>query len=266
MQRFFPALVALTFLLSACPSDDPEGGNDAGITADPGTPDTYTPPIDSGPPPDAGSTKSALTGVETNVAVTPPTPNAGCDQSDVETGDFGATYPWGGYTHWDADQTEFTCNQCPNGEPGMSGMYQLIGRTNNGEGELDPDLPELTDWVEVLYIDGNTFYQRMLDAKSGDEWVFRGYYVCTQKPENGNERILWIPTEVDKAGPSGNQAVVGKGAVSDGFLVSQDVEGVFLLYWYDDGALTGGAWLSFEYCKFNADIEGKSCRNRFDEL
>jgi len=206
---------------------------------------------------------SSVTGVRTDVEVSSVTPDPRCDAESVETGRFGATYPWGGYTHWDEDRTAFTCNRCPNGLSILQGSWTVIGRTDKGEGELDADLPDPGDWVETLRIDGNTYAIEMLDARSGEKWEYGGYYVCTQKPENGHDRVLWIPTRVVAAGPAGNQVSVGRAAVSDPPLASQDYMGVVLLYWFRDGALTGGESLSMEYCRFGTDIDGKLCRDRF---
>lgn len=210
---------------------------------------------------------SALTGVNTSVPYTTPTPNAGCDSTAVDHGVYGAVYPWGGYRHWDTAQTRFTCNRCPGGRAVLQGKSQLIGRANGGDGEFDPDFPLASDVIESLYVDGNTFYVHRLDAKSGDEYEWRGYYVCTQKPENGKERILWIPTEVLQPGPSDNAAVVGKADVSDPQLTSQDLAGAAYIFWFNDGALTGGTGAGYEYCRFGTqvDVGGtiKLCRDRF---
>jgi hypothetical protein len=204
-----------------------------------------------------------LTGVDTNVSVTAPTPNASCDASAIDHTVYGASYPWGGHTHHDSAQTEFTCNKCPNGHPHLQGSFALIGNDENDE--LDPDLPLTSDWIEVLFVDGNTYYSRLHDATTNDTWEYRGFYFCSQQPENPHERIIWVPTEVIQAGPAGNQVQVGRASVSDVVLSSQDHAGVINLFWFNDAALTGGTGGYYEYCKFGSQVNGKTCRNRFND-
>ena len=260
---FVGALAAL----AACGDDTTQKTTDAGFDAILGSDGTGTTtnPTDTTSVGTGGV--SPITGVNTSVPYTTPTPNAGCDPTEVDHGTYGAVYPWGGYTHWDTGHTRFTCNQCPGGRAAIQGRYQLIGRGDGGEGEFDPDFPLASDEIESLYVDGNTFYVHWRDTRNGDEYEWRGYYFCSQKPENPKERIVWVPTEVVQAGPSDNQVVVGKGDVSDPQLTSQEISGAAYLFYFDDGALIGGTGVGYEYCRWGTEIDvggvTKLCRDRF---
>src|SRR5262249_23177232 len=119
MKRYMSLVVVPIFALAAC-GDDNKGSSDStsDTTADTSHPDTSggdTTPGDGAP----GT--SALTGVSTNVQVTTPTPNAGCDATKVDNGVNGAKYPWGGLT---AGGVSYTCNSCPTGLKDFQGKWR----------------------------------------------------------------------------------------------------------------------------------------------
>jgi len=102
MKRYMPFMFVPFVALAACDSDD-TSTTDTDATSQPDG-DTAQETVAPG--------TSALTGVNTNVQVTTPTANPNCDSSEVDNGNNGAKYPWGGLN---ADGTDFTCNKCPTG-------------------------------------------------------------------------------------------------------------------------------------------------------
>lgn len=249
MKRIMPWVVMpllASFPLVACDSDD--GNNNTGDTTDttqPGdTTDTTQPGV------------SALTGVNTNVTVTPPTPNASCDASEVDTGTHGSTYPWGGLS---AGGSSYTCNKCPSGLQDFQGSFRAHGYA---EDETTPDYDKgnsaATGDAEILFIDGNTWYSKLY-LKDGDiTEEKRGYFFCSQQPEHPNEHLFWVITEVVDDGGSGLEA--GDVLRTD-VILSQGTDRK-LIYWFRD--LTGQLYDQFGYCKIGTQAEGKTCNNPFN--
>ncbi len=240
-DSFMPRLVVLiascALALGACGDDDPDdNGNDV-IGG-----------VDTGGPVVAGV--SQLTGVDTRVNVTPPAA-ADCDQSTFIDGIHGAQYPWGGATI--AGQT-YTCNGCPGGHPEVQGMYRVMGFDDDGT--ANPDLPDAdNDYAELLYIDGNTWYSVIRDARAGTTTETRGWFFCAMKPEHPNAHTFWTTTAVDQG-----SAQVGGVNESDVFLtLGGGAE--MLLFWTNEPGTSLGIELG--YCRIGSTVGGKLCQSPF---
>ncbi len=186
---------------------------------------------------------SPVTGVDTNVTVTEPERAGGCDDSDVDPADYGASYPWGGLT---AGGKSFTCNSCPNGLEGFSGVWRAFGDEDFsiGSGANDTD-------IDRLAIDGNTFfgYTRF----DGVESEFRGWFLCSQQPEHPNEHLYWVV--LDASGP-----LYTAGAVYRTNRILSSGDDQRLLEYFDDLETTSSFLLP--YCRIGArDEEGRLCND-----
>jgi len=245
-MKVLSALFAAPLMLIACGDDNTNTGNDA-------TNDTNTTSDTSLG--DVAPGTSALTGVNTNVTSTPPTPNAGCDLSEVDNTNHGARYPWNGFTE---GATTYTCNKCPGGHPALQGQWRAF------EYEADNDTPNYeapaaSDQAEILFVDGNTWYTGYYDSRESVSRVdARGYYFCTQKPEHPNEHLGWVILEADPEGALGYDT--GGSYGSD---VPLTATGELRMYYYATIAEQNGAHLDATrpYCKFGATSAGKTCTN-----
>lgn len=250
MKRIMPWVVMpllASFPLVACDSDDGEKDttSDTTDTSQPGdTTDTTQPGV------------SALTGVNTNVTVTTPTPNASCNAGAVDTGTHGAKYPWGGLT---AGDKNYTCNKCPGGLQDFQGSFRAHGYAAD---ETTPDYDKgnsaATGDAEILFIDGNTWYSKFYDKQSNTTQETRGYFVCTQQPEHPNEHLFWVVTEVVDDGGSGLEA----GDILRTDVILSQGSDRKLIYWFDD--LVGQTYVQIGYCKIGTAAEGKTCNNPFN--
>lgn len=255
-------LLVAPFILIGCGDDTTTTGSDATTTTttDTSTDTTVTPGT------------SAVTGVNTNVTKTNPNPtNANCDLSTAQNNTTGAKYPWGGLT---VDGVTYTCNGCPNGYGIAQGKYRLHGfATSDGSAcnpsdsgcDADYNTPDAaTDLGEILFFDGNTWYDKYHDAKAagGPATVeSRGWYFCAMKPEHANAHTLWVTTEVSPTGsPLGG--AVDEVKESDPILGSSDN---ILIFWYNDvNASNGDPGVQYKYCKFGVtDTYGHTCADPF---
>jgi hypothetical protein len=244
MKRFMPWVVTPFLALAACDSDEGNNNTDTTDTTQPSdTNDTTQPGV------------SALTGVNTNVTVTTPTPNASCAANEVDTGTHGAKYPWGGLT---AGSTSFTCNKCPGGLQDFQGSFRAHGYAAD---ETTPDYDKgnnaATGDAEVLLIDGNTWYSKFYDKQSDTTQETRGFFMCSQQPEHPNEHLFWVVTEVVDDGGSGLEA--GDVLRTD-VILSQGADRK-LIYWMDD--LVGQTYVQIGYCKIGTESGGKTCNDPF---
>lgn len=245
MIRYMPWIVAPFLALAACDSDSDSDttdttGGDSSDTADTNvTPGT-----------------SAVTGVNTNVTVTTPTRNAGCDNTDVDNANHGAKYPWGGAT---INGTTYTCDRCPNGLADFQGKWRAHGFAADGE---TPDYSKggdaTTDDAEVLFIDGNTWYSQLHDQQEGKSVETRGWFFCSQKPEHPNEHLFWYTIEAKPEGQLG--ATSGEYNESD-VILSQGGDKK-LIAWYD--TVGGASSASIGYCKIGTVSNGQTCNNPFE--
>ncbi len=197
---------------------------------------------------------SALTGVNTKVTVTAPTPNASCataDQLEPPTG--GAAYPWGGLT---VGATTYTCNGCPDGLKELQGSWRLHGFLPAPNDDT-PDYawPDpATDGGFVLRVDGNTFYTRDVDPQQSTNEVSRGWYFCSMKPENGQKHLYWVNTETD---PSG-----GAGDVTRTDRILTDGSDRLLVFFFDDPA-TGTSNFPYPLCRIGSTVGDQTCTDPF---
>ena len=259
MKRFMPLFLAPALAISACDSDGGTTNNttDTSTSTDTSTGgDTNTGGGDTGPSTDTGgggsATQSELTGVETNVSVTPVTPNASCDASEVDNTDHGATYPFGGL---EVEGTSYTCNKCPNGNKELQGSWRTHGWKADNEDEVDYSIgSEATD-ANVLLVDGNTFSYEVRQT-DGANYIARGYYVCTQKPEHPNEHIFWQVVETEPANVLGTPDVPGLWRTD---VVLNSGPDNILLFWF--AALTGDQQYSLGYCRVGSTVGDQTCNN-----
>lgn len=250
MQRFFPLII----LLAACGPDD-ETKTDA-------TTPTTTATDTASPNDTTGSQTSQLTGVTTPASPDPePTANAGCAGATNLTyaPTEGLAYPWQGL---DLGAKDYTCNGCKSGDPNLQGSWRVHGFANpDGTGDMDYDHPDaLTDYGETLKIDGNTFEVHIRDATQPEgerDSIYRGWYFCSQKPEQNNEHLYWVVTEVD----DGEQTV---GTVIETDVVLTGGANNINMYWYE--APGAPQSLNLQYCRVgttNPDNNAQICNAPF---
>lgn len=253
MIRYMPWIAAPFFALAACDSDSGSSDTTDTTGGDTTTGDTNVP---------AGT--SALTGVNTNVTVTAPTRNAACDNGEVDNANHGAKYPWGGLT---VGTTNYTCNACPGGLEALQGQWRFF-LFDNDDNE-DYTSPAASDYAEVVYIDGNTWYTKIYDSQASPKTVeARGYYACLQQPEHPNKHLLWVTLEATPTGAQGWSA--GEAFGSDVPLIGGASGKDWRAYWYNDprdtnadfNKTTGGDDEK-PYCQFGSSAGGKTCSNPF---
>lgn len=246
MKRYMPWIAVPFFVLAACDSDDGNGTTpDAtDTTAGETGADTVTPGT------------SALTGVNTNVTVTTPTRNPGCDNSEVDNGSNGIKYPWGGLT---VDGVSFTCNKCPTGLADFQGKWRAHGFKD--EEQSDPDYSKGADAdnddAEVLYIDGNTWYSHLHDHQEMKSVETRGWFLCTQQPEQPNERLFWVTLQASPEGALGANA----GDINKSDVILSSGSDRKLIFWYDTTA--GETNYPIGYCKIGTAAGGQTCNDPF---
>lgn len=247
MKRIMPWVVMpllASFPLVACDSDDGEKDttSDTSDTSQPGdTTDTTQPGV------------SALTGVNTNVTVTTPTPNASCNAGAVDTGTHGAKYPWGGLT---AGSSNFTCNKCPGGIDSLQGRWRAHGWQ---EDKITPDyeIGSQSNEGEILYIDGNTWYSHWVKP-DGTEFEVRGWYMCSQQPEHPNEHLFWVSLEAVPSSALGNEV---KSIYRSNVKLDAGINNM-LFEWFNE--LTGSGLYQTGYCKIGTERGGVTCNNPFE--
>lgn len=242
------ALVITLALGSHAACSDSDSGSDSGTdTTGPAETTAPTETTTGGEEATPSGTTSALTGVDTGVTVTAPTPNPACSRDQVDRGDHGASYPWGGLT---AGGTTYTCNKCPTGLSTFQGMWRAHGFADDG---LTPDFSKgasASDDAEILFIDGNTWYSRMHDQQSGRTVESRGWFFCSQKPEHPNEHLFWVTVEPNAGRASESDVILSQG------------DDLRLIFWYDE--VGGGTGISIGYCKIGSQAGGVSCNNPFE--
>ncbi len=194
----------------------------------------------------SGADVSQLTGVSrAGESCTPPTPNASCNGPvSAATGAF--AYPYCGLT---AGGNSYTCNGCPDGHPALQGRWRGVGFCPDA-GDPDVDHPPPTEFAELLFIDGNTWYSR-IDA-GGTAYEARGWYFCAEQPEHPNAHLFWVTTEV---------LADSEGATSVGEVHETDVPltttGQLLLFYFDSvGASTS---VGITYCAIGEMVNGELC-------
>jgi hypothetical protein len=247
MKRYM-ALCAVPFLALAACGDDGDNGGGGGDAADTGG---------GGGGDTGGGTPgtSALTGVNVNVQVNTPTPNAACDASEVDNVQNGAKYPWGGLT---AGGTAYTCNKCPTGLSFFQGKWRAHGFTEDGT----PDYTKLGDAstgdAEALYIDGNTWYSHFRDQQDNQSVETRGWFFCSQQPEHPNEHLFWVTLQATPAGNLGANA----GDINESDVILPAGADNQLIAWYDE--IGGETSVSIGYCKIGSVRAGVTCNDPFE--
>lgn len=250
MKRFVSLIAVPILAFGACGDDSSDSSG--GDTTTTGQPDGTTGGPETTPP---GT--SDLTGVSTNVSVTTPTPAAGCDQSEVDNGNNGAKYPWGGLT---AGGTNYTCNKCPTGLADFQGMWRAHGFSDADD--TTPDFAKggdaSTGDAEILFIDGNTWMDQFHDQQSGQTVLTRGWFFCSQQPEHPNEHLFWVSTEADPAGTLGANA----GDINESDVILSQGANLKLIFWYNDVGGTTGVQIG--YCKIGSSSGGQTCNNPYE--
>ena len=269
MNRFHLAWAFSALFVVACgdststPTDTVAGDTH---TTDTTTTDTFAGDTTTNP------TTSAITGVSTaGVTCTEPTPT-GCTDTLVAGGGF--TYPWCGLNIPASKSAsgaayDFTCDTCPSGIPGLSGMYRVYGFEDNGNGAASVDLPDPAQYAETLYVDGNTFRIHVRDAQGGPvtEAEYAGWFLCTDKGELTNRHLFWVITDVSI---SGLDAAVGQVFESDFLNSLSDTSGVNIAWFTSDklavanNSCTAAAPCpTWSYCKIGSTLSGKECYDPF---
>ncbi len=246
MKRYMPFMFVPFVAFAACDSDDTTKADaDAAVTPDG---DTAAETVNPG--------TSALTGVNTNVQVTTPTRNANCDNGEVDNGNNGAKYPWGGLN---ADGKDFTCNRCPTGIVDFQGEWRAHGFAAD---ETTPDYTKGSDAgtgdAEILFIDGNTWYSHFHDQQEGKSVETRGWFLCTQQPEHPNEHIFWVTLQ---AVPAGNLGA-NNGDINESDVILSSGTDKKLIAWYDE--VGGNTSAQIGYCKIGTSSGGQTCNNPFE--
>ena len=243
MKRAMRWIFVPFFALVGC--DSSSGGTDATSDADTTGGDTTVAP---------GT--SALTGVNTNVTVTAPTRNANCDNTEVDNGNNGAKYPWGGLT---AGTTTYTCNKCPTGLADFQGKWRAHGyKADMTTPDYSKGADAATDDAEIFYVDGNTYYSHFHDQQEGKSVETRGWYVCTQQPEHAHEHIFWVTLEATPAGVLGSNA----GDIGESDVILSQGSDKKLITWYDE--VDGATSLQMGYCKIGTSSGSQTCNNPFE--
>ena len=261
MSRLSPLLIALA--LVACGEDiatTKTPGDTANDTSPADVPDTTQPfdtalpdtqPVDTDP---NDPNVSPLTGVNTNVQVTPVTPNPLCDPSQVDLGPHGATYPWGGLT---VAGKRYTCNRCPTGLRDFQGRWRAHGWDSAGDPDYALGMTAGPDDAETLFVDGNTFYSRIYDRQDDASVEVRGWFFCGQKPEQSDEHLFWVVLEASPPGTFG---------FSPGTIFETDVilsafnDNKLITYLDDIGAPTS---VDIGYCRIDTTRAGQVCNDPF---
>lgn len=213
---------------------------------------------DTGPGSDTtASSISPCTGVETAVNVTTPTPNPSCDPNEIDRGPFGfVNYPWGGLS---AGGKTWTCNKCPGGIRDFQGKWRAHGFTPDGEIDYSLGSDAGPDDAEILFIDGNTFYNRIYDRQEGQTVELRGWFFCGQQPEQANEHLFWVVLDAVPDGTWGYTA----GTVFESDVILSWANDRKLITWFDDlGASTSA---DIGYCQIGTSAGGQFCNDPFAE-
>ena len=243
MKRYMPWIAVPFFALAACDSDDGNTTTPDGTTDTTGS-DTVTPGT------------SAVTGVNTNVTVTAPTRNANCDNTEVDNGNNGAKYPWGGLT---VDGTAYTCNRCPTGLADFQGKWRAHGFADD---QVTPDYDKGNDAdtgdAEVLFIDGNTWYSHLSDHQDQKSVETRGWFVCTQQPEHPNEHLFWVTLQAVPEGTLG----ANNGDINESDVILSSGSDKKLIAWYD--STTSEQNVQIGYCKIGTSSGGQTCNDPFE--
>jgi len=261
-MRMMATSIAALLWVGACGDSESKGDTTTTSTSDTtSTTDTATTTDTTSDP-----NTSSITGVTKPANPKPePTPDPACAANENNP-DYAATsgfkYPWEGIEIGDAD---FTCNGCKTGDPRLQGKWRVHGFVNpDGTGDMDYDFPNpATDYAETLFVDGNTFEVHLKDAKapSGQqEGVYRGFYFCSEMPQQPGAHLFWIVTDSDMGSTEPGdifESDVGQGA--------QGSASNILIYWYDEVGSTQNK--DYQYCKLgtkNPDNNAQTCTNPFE--
>lgn len=246
MKRFMPIMFVPFVAFAACDSD-PETKADADATSTPDG-DTAQETVTPG--------TSALTGVDTNVTVTTPTPNAGCDQTKVDNGNNGAKYPFGGL---EVGGKSYTCDKCPTGLKEFQGKWRAHGfAADETTPDYDLGSDASTGDAEILFIDGNTWYSQIHDKQLQQSVETRGWLLCSQKPEHPNEHLFWTTLSAVPAGTLG----ANNGDINESDVILSSGSDKVLIAWYDE--VGGNTSVQIGYCKVGTSSGGKECNNPFE--
>jgi len=244
MKRFMALVAVPFFALAACDSDSGGGSDTTDTTGGDTNPGDTTPGT------------SALTGVSVNVQVNTPTPNAGCDATEVDQVQHGAKYPWGGLS---AGGKAYTCNKCPTGLGDFQGKWRAHGfAADETTPDYDKGANADSDDAEALFIDGNTWYSHFHDQQAGQSVETRGWFFCSQQPEHPNEHLFWVTLQATPAGALDANA----GDINESDVILSAGEDNRLIAWYDD--VGGQTNVQIGYCKIGSVKDGKTCNDPFE--
>ncbi|MFT7582379.1 MAG: hypothetical protein ACI9MR_004061 [Myxococcota bacterium] len=239
--RILGCLAAMTALTAFTACDDDAAGGDTTATD---TADTTTDTGDTNTTPGT----SAVTGVSV-AADCNGVDQTGCTATYQGTGGF--TYPMCPPT---IGSTDYTCQKCPSGIAGLQGMYRVFGEDENMEPDYSTPDPD-TDYAELLFIDGNSWYSVIKDARNGSTAETRGYYMCVDAGQRG-EQIFFITTDVSQAGAGGAKV----GDVTETDLIASGTDVINLFYYTEAGTAVDTGIFLF-YCRIGSMTGGQTCTN-----
>ena len=273
MSRLMTALIA-TFVASSCwlaacgddggngttTTDTVGGGSDSDTT---GGSEGCEPAIPaknnntSVAPAAVAGNASTVTGVSSaNVTGTEPPRAGACTGTPSYPATGAYTYPWRGLT---VNEQSFTCNNCPDGVPALQGRWRALGHCSGATDAVDVDLPNPSEYAELLFVDGNSWYAKI--TNSDGTYEARGWYMCADTGELLPARYFWVTTEVlQDTGNTG--AHVGE-------IFKTDVSGnggvVNNLFFYDSlAAGSGGIYQA--YCKIGDEVGQEACYDPYTRL
>jgi hypothetical protein len=231
--RILGCLAAMTALtaFTACDDDDAAGGDTTATDTADTTSDTADTNAGTGVVPAAGCVDVA--------------PGAACEAQD--DGNHGLKHPFCPPT---IGGTDYTCNRAPTGYGDFQGQYRVFG-FNDADGE-DFTLPETS--AEILYIDGNTWYN-VVKFDGQPTYEARGYFIVPGQPERSDRHFFWIVTEVIQQGSGDTVA----GDVYETDNVIRTGSDRLLVFYYDE--VGGSTNVGINYCRIGSSSNGQACDN-----
>lgn len=205
----------------------------------------------------SGSDVAQLTGVDrSGETCTEPTRSPTCTGPSYQATNAFA-YPWCGSSN---GSDTYTCNGCPDGHPLLQGRFRAMGFCDAMAGDPDVDTPVPSDFAELLFIEGNTWYARIKNGSNNSDYEARGWYFCSEQPENSNAHLFWVTTEVitDTSGT----AQVGDTIRTD---VPLDAGDGPLLFYFNE-LMGSDAGVNATYCKIGETVNGEECYDPFTRL
>ncbi|MCA9524384.1 MAG: hypothetical protein KC609_25625 [Myxococcales bacterium] len=245
------AIALLTLALAACGTSGSSGDTSAsGDTS--GTADTGGTPNDTSTPPDTQASDASTQ----NPNCPDARPHTGKDSVEVSNVKVNT-----GGNSW-----SFTCSMCPGGYSWLSGRFKYYEND-------DPGLPNPSAYRESLTFDGNLFENVLEGIDSGTNQsvkaVATGYFFCpstielTNMASPGYFNVVLVYQTIEPAGAFGINA-----NDTDLCFLGYSVDPVsgysdILIRCNTDWSTNGTTETEAQYCKVNAQVQGKLCSDPF---